>query len=283
MTRRPVGAARWSPAALLCVPLALVLGALLGAPALALLRESVRGEDGGLTAAHYAAVVTHPTYRRALLTSLLLSLVVAAGSTALCLAPAWLLARRRFRGRRALRMTLALPMAFSGVVVGFLFVMLLGRAGAVPKLAERLTGEPWLQGSAYGPLGLALAYLYFEVPRATLTLEGALRRFDARLEDAAKTLGANRWQRLVHVVLPAIRPALLSTFAVTFSASLGSFGVVLILSTRHLTVLPLEVFRRYDALDFAGAAAMSVVLMALALATNLGARALVRRWEVGVG
>ena len=63
---------------------------------------------------------------------------------------------------------------------------------------------PLFSGVAYQISGLFLAYLYFEIPRATLTLESALRKFDVRLEAAAKSLGANRWQRLVCVILPTI-------------------------------------------------------------------------------
>ena len=171
----------------------------------------------------YLDVVTIPRYRAAFLWSVCLSLAVAVFSTVACLAPAWLFVRKEFAGKRWLRGAFALPMSFSGVIVGFLMIIMLGRSGFIPELAQRLTGVPLFSGVAYQISGLFLAYLYFEIPRATLTLESALRKFDVRLEAAAKSLGANRWQRLVCVILPTIWPALISTFAVTFTVSLGSF------------------------------------------------------------
>jgi putative spermidine/putrescine transport system permease protein len=263
-------------ARMLCVPLAGLVALLLLWPGALLVQESLRsGSDGnGLTLSQYARIVLEPKRLRALGWSLGLSAAVAVISTGLCLAPAWMLAHGRFRGKSGLRAVYALPLSFAGVIVGFLMVVMLGRAGFVPHWARRLTGTAWLSSAAYQFGGILLAYLYFEIPRATLTLEAALRRFDLRLVAAARSLGASRRQAWFYVVLPALAPALLSTVAVTFSVSLGSFGVVLILSTRGLSVLPLEIFMAYLAFPFDphGAAAMSTVLIALAFLANYGVR-----------
>lgn len=259
-------------ARLLLLPLVLVLGGLIAWPVLQLVASSLASSTGGWTLANYTALATDGQLRGALLSSVTLSAAVAVGSTFLCLAPAWVLVRWPIRGKRLLRATLALPMSLSGVIVGFLWILMLGRSGLVPQLAEAATGEPWLSGAAYTMLGIASAYLYFEIPRATLSLEAALRKFDFRLEAAARTLGAGRWQRFLWVILPAIWPAVVSTFAITFSVSLGSFGVVLLLSTRSFSVLPLEIFM--ELFSFPSnpplAAAMSVALILLALGFNYG-------------
>jgi putative spermidine/putrescine transport system permease protein len=271
--------AAW-PAPLLCTPLAALLAGLLLWPGGLLLRDSVQGTDGGLTLAHYARLLREPKLVRALLWSLGLSAVVAPSSTLLCLVPAWLLAHGELRGKRVLRAIYALPLSFSGVIVGFLMVVMLGRAGFVPALLQRLTGTAWLSSAAYQWAGIVAAYLYFEIPRATLTLEAALRRLDLRLLAAARSLGARPWQGWLYVLLPALWPALLSTVAVTFSASLGSFGVMLILATRGISVLPLEIFMAYAAppSDRHAAAAMAGVLLATALAVNYAARVWLEPW-----
>jgi putative spermidine/putrescine transport system permease protein len=259
----------------LSLPLLIFTGALLVWPLLLLGWESVIDQNGlGLTLRRYVEIFTLPRHREALTWSLGLSLVVAAFSTTTCLAPAWLFVRKEFAGKRWLRAAFALPMSFSGVIVGFLMIILFGRSGFIPELMQRLVGAPLFSGAAYQLSGLLLAYLYFEIPRATLTLESALRKFDLRLERAAESLGANRWQRLAWVILPNIWPALVSTFAVTFTVSLGSFGVALILSTRQVNLLPLEIFAQYVAVpsDRAMAAAMAVFLTAVALGVNYGVR-----------
>ena len=260
-------------AALLCLPLYTVLLGLLVWPMMLVIKESLAAADG-LTLERFRSLLIVPRYRAALFWSVGLSGAVALISTTICLAPAWLLVRRDFRGKRWLRAALALPMSFSGVIVGFLVVLSIGRAGFIPLVMERFTGYAWLSGAAYQVFGLLLGYMYFEIPRATLTLESALRRFDRRLDDAAESLGARPWQRFIWVTLPALWPPLLSTLTVTFTASLGSFGVLLILSTRKINLLPLEIFTQYLGIgsDRPLAAAMSVCLIAAAFLANYGMR-----------
>jgi putative spermidine/putrescine transport system permease protein len=235
------------------------------------------GGRRGFSLANYAQIVGDPLYRGEAVHSLVLSFAVAAASVVLCLAPAWVMARREFLGKRLLRALLTLPMSFSGIIVGFLAVIMLGRIGFLPRMLERLTGRDLLAGAAYQLTGLVIAYVYFEIPRATLSLESSLRNFDFQLLAASATLGAGRWQRLRHVLLPGLWPALLSTFAITFCVSMGSFGVALILS-RRFSLLPLEIYQQLTGfLDTGLAAAMGVVLVAISFTLNYGLRALAER------
>ena len=267
---------------ILLLPLAALVAAFLVYPLLILFAASLHpGEAAALSLANYEKLLENPDFRTSLLHSVVLSAAVAAGATGLSLGPAWLLARYDFRGKWLLRAGFALPMSLSGIIVGFLTVIMLGRVGFVPKVAEALTGRAWLAGSAYQLTGLVIAYLYFEIPRGMLTLEGALRRFDPALEAAARSLGASRGQRFRWVVWPLIAPVLASTFAVTFSVSLGSFGVALVVS-RRFSVLPLEMFQQFTAaLQTPLASAMAVSLVAIALGVNLAVAHSVRRFFPG--
>lgn len=267
---------------LLLLPLAAIVAALLLVPLGALLYSSVQGSNGlladgraaGATLENYVRFFGSHSSRQALGNSLLVSFGVAAISTLVCLAPAWLLVRHDFRGKNVLRAICTLPMSFSGIIIGFLTVIMLGRIGMIPRAFETLTGRDWLSGLSYSIGGIIIAYLYFEIPRATLTLESAIRKIDPRLELAAASLGAGAWQRLRLVILPLILPALLSTFAVTFSVSLGSFGVVLVLSKRF-SLTPLQIFEQVFAFsNYEVAAAMSVVLIAVGLTVHFAVRKL---------
>lgn len=207
-------------------------------------------------------------YQTALLHSLALSAAAAVVSLLLSLGPAWVLAHQRFPGRDLIRAAISLPLTFSGVLVGFLMVVLLGRIGAIPKVIGLLTGRERFSGAAYTFAGLFLAYLYFEVPRAVMTLEAAFRRFPRELDAAARTLGAGLLERLLRVGLPLAAPALRSTLAVTFSASMGSFGVALIFS-RRFTVAPLEIYAEMTRfLNHEVAGALCLVLAVLTLAAD---------------
>jgi putative spermidine/putrescine transport system permease protein len=200
--------------------------------------------------------------QRALFRSLWFSSLIAAASVIVCLPAALALARGRFRGRALLRAVFAVPLSLSGVVVGFLAVAMLGNAGALPSLL-RIEA---LRGSAFGAGGLAAAYLWFEVPRATLTMEAALAAVDEGLLEAARTLGARPWQVARWVFWPLCAPAVRAAFGVTFAASLGSFGVALVLAARF-PLLPVELYRAFTGtLDDPLAAAMALVLAVAAVA-----------------
>ena len=262
----------------LCLPLGLFLAAVFLLPVAGLLPASLTATPGilgrgleaadGPTLANYARALSPRGELAAFRNSFVLSASVAVASLVLCLPPAWLLARRDFPGKGALRTVLALPLTFSGVIVGFLAILVLGRLGLLPALLAALTGERLLAGSAYTLGGLAAAYVYFEVPRAVLTLEAAFRRLDPEVEEAAATLGAGPWQRLRRIWLPLSWPAVASTLAVTFAASMGSFGVALVLA-RRLSVVPLSIYTQYTGfLDSGLAAALCLLLAAVTLAAN---------------
>lgn len=231
-----------------------------------------------LTLANYALVITDPFLRGTIGLSLVLSAVVSAVSIALCIGPAWLLVRKDFPGKRLFRAILTLPMAFSGVIIGFLAVIMIGRIGFIPQLSKWLFGIPFGEALAYSLTGLGIAYIWFQIPRATLTLESAIRKFDWDLESAAYSLGASTGQVLRHVLLPLLTPAIVSTVAVTFAVSMGSFGVALLLLKRA-SVMPLEIYNQvYANLAFEMAAALSVVLGIMTVGINYG----LRRWSQGV-
>jgi putative spermidine/putrescine transport system permease protein len=257
----------------LCLPLVLLLSLLLFYPLTLLLCRSLR-DGAGFSLGNYLLLFSDAAHGRALFNSVILSTLVASISTLVCLAPAWLFANENFPAKNFVRAIFTLPMSFSGIIVGFLAVIMLGRIGAVPQLFERVTGRNYTAGWAYQLGGLVLAYLYFEIPRATLTLETALRKFDPQLSVAARSLGAGTWQRLRLLILPLIWRPLVSTFAVTFTVSLGSFGVALILSKRF-SVLPLEIFQQMTGFGNQGLmAAMTIALVLLAFVINYSLRSL---------
>ena len=225
-----------------------------------------------LTLRNYTAVFTEPFLRGTLLLSLGLSVAVSVLSIALCIGPAWLLVRKDFPGKRAFRAILTLPMAFSGVIIGFLAVIMIGRIGFIPQLSRGLIGIPLGEALAYSLTGLGLAYIWFQIPRATLTLESAIRKFDWDLESAAHSLGASTLQTFRLVLLPLLTPAIISTVAVTFAVSMGSFGVALLLLKRA-SVMPLEIYNQvYANLAFEMAAALSVVLAIVTVGVNYALR-----------
>jgi putative spermidine/putrescine transport system permease protein len=142
------------------------------------------------------------------------------------------------------------------VVVGFMVIMLAGRqASALHHLAlRRVAGVCLFAG------GLFVGYLYFSIPRVILTVVAAAEKLDPSLEEAARSLGARPWQVVLHVVLPALLPALISSGAICFATSVGAFGTAFTLAT-NIDVLPMTIYNEFTGYaNFATAASLSIVL-----------------------
>jgi putative spermidine/putrescine transport system permease protein len=164
---------------------------------------------------------------------------------------------------------LTFPLAFPGVVVGFMVIMLAGRQGLIGDLTRWVTGEKLV--FAYSMAGLLTGYLYFSIPRVILTVMAAAEKLDRRLEEAARSLGASAWQVIRDVIVPGLRPAFLSAGAICFATAMGAFGTAFTLAT-EIEVLPMTIYTEFTLrANIVVAAALSIILggitwLALALA-----------------
>ena len=214
---------------------------------------AVAGGAGG-----YSAILTEPRFLRSLISTLL----VAAATTAITLFIATImglfLARVRFRGRSTLLALLTLPLAFPGVVVGYLVIMLAGRQGLVAEVSMALGGDRIV--FAYSLAGLLLGYVYFSIPRTLLTLMAAAEKLDPRLEEAARSLGASPFGVLRDVLLPGMAPAMAAAGAICFATATGAFGTAFALASR-IDVLPMVIYTEFTLqANLAVAAALSFLL-----------------------
>lgn len=209
-------------------------------------------------AATYWAVLTEPRYLRSLLQTTLLSSVVTLVALAVAAAVGVCLGRSRFVGRRLLLSVLTLPLSFPGVIVGFFVILIGGRQGPFAEATEALFGERIT--FAYGLTGLFLAYLYFSLPRAIASFTAVAERWDGELEEAARSLGAGRWQIARDVWLPALQPTAVAVGAILFATSMGAFGTAFTLASRF-EVLPITIYNEFtNYANFALAASLSIAL-----------------------
>ena len=203
-------------------------------------------------------MITHPAYFRSLVSTLLLSAVVTAATLVISSVAGLFLTRNRFAGRRLLTAMLTFPLAFPGVVVGFMVILLAGRQGLIGQISEMVLDEKLV--FAYSMAGLFLGYLYFSIPRVILTVMAAAEKLDPRLEEAARSLGAAPWRVVIDVLLPGLKPALISAGAICFATAMGAFGTAFTLATR-INVLPITIYTEFtNYANFATAAALSIVL-----------------------
>lgn len=219
------------------------------------------GGTGKLGWSAYAAIVTGSNY----FSALLWTLGVAAATTVITLLISGIagvfLQRHKFPGNAALVSMLTLPLAFPGVVIGFMVIMLAGRQGLIGTITEAITGEKLV--FAYSMAGLFMGYVYFSIPRTILTVMAATEKLDPKLEEAARSLGASQWRVMLDVIIPGLKPAFISSGAICFATAVGAFGTAFTLATR-INVLPMVIYTEFTlSANIAMAAALSFVLGAI--------------------
>lgn len=248
-------------------PTAIVFGAFFLLPLVRLFAIGGSG-PGGFEA--YGAILVDSRYVGSLISTIVLSAAVTAATLVISGIAGLFLSRNVFPGRDLLVSMLTLPLAFPGVVIGFLVIMLAGRQGLIGAITEALTGDRVV--FAYSMLGLFTGYVYFSIPRTILTVMASAEKLDPRLEEAARSLGARPWRVVRDVILPGLKPALIAAGAICFATSMGAFGTAFTLATQ-INVLPMTIYTEFTLeANIAAAAALSFVLGAVTWAVLALAR-----------
>jgi putative spermidine/putrescine transport system permease protein len=249
--------------ALCFLPLAIFTLAFLALPLVRLILASGEGEAGW---AIYLEILQKPRYLSTLIQTVVISVLVTIAALAVSTTAGLFLVRNRFPGRGVLLSILTLPLAFPGVVVGFMIILLGGRQGLINQIT------PGHVVFAYSAFGLFLGYLYFSIPRVLLTVMAAAEKIDPALEEAALTLGASPYRIVCDVLLPALMPAMIAAGAIAFATAMGAFGTAFTLAT-NIDVLPMVIYTEFTlSANIAMASALSVILGLVTWAMLLIAR-----------
>jgi len=204
------------------------------------------------------------------------SAIAAAINTVLGLIVAWVLVRYRFPGRRAVDALVDLPFALPTAVAGIALSALYARNGWLGAPLEKLGIKV-----AYTPLGVVLALTFIGLPFVVRTLQPILAELSKESEEAAATLGATRFQTMRRVILPMLTPALLTGTAMAFARAVGEYGSVIFIAGNLpgiSEIAPLLIIIRLNENDYAGAAAIGVIMLAVSLVMLLALN-LLQAWS----
>ncbi len=195
------------------------------------LRWSAIGDVGG-----------DPDLRRVLWFTTWQAVVCTVIAVVVGLAPAYVLARYRFPGRRVLLALVTVPFVLPTVVVGSAFLALL------PTSMHRTVGA------------IVIAHVWVNLAVVIRTVGSLVSQLDPRLADAASTLGASPWRVMRHVTLPLLRPAIVASASIVFLFCFTSFGIVRVLGGPSHPTLEVEIWRRTaQTLDLRTAAVLALV------------------------
>ncbi|WP_438273972.1 sulfate ABC transporter permease subunit CysT [Nitrobacter sp.] len=174
----------------------------------------------------------------------------------------WALVRYRFPGRRIFDAIVDVPFALPTAVAGIALTTLFAQNGWLGAPLAELGIKV-----SFTPLGIFVAMVFIGIPFVVRTVQPVLIDLDPEIEEAAASLGANRWQTVSRVILPSLLPALLTGFALAFARAVGEYGSVIFIAGNLPNVseiAPLLIVIRLSEFRYADATAIAVVMLVVA-------------------
>ena len=189
------------------------------------------------------------------------SLIAALINAVFGLATAWVLVRYTFPGKKIIDALVDLPFALPTAVAGIALTAVYSSNGWIGGFLESNGIKV-----AFTPLGIIVALTFIGLPFVVRTVQPVLQDLEAETEEAAASLGANRWQTFVKIILPAIWPALLTGFALAFARAIGEYGSVIFIAGNVPMVseiTPLIIITKLEQYEYASATAIAVVMLVI--------------------
>ena len=235
------------------------VGILVVLPLAIMVRRTFQGGLGAFVDAITSAEATH---------AIKLSVMVAGEAlilnTVFGVGVALLLTRYRFPGRRVLSAFIDLPVSVSPVIAGLALILVYGSSGWFGSLLSGIGYQV-----IYATPGMVLATAFVSLPLVVRELVPVLQEIGLEQDQAARSLGANAWQRFWRITLPGIRWALAYGVVLSLARALGEFGAVRVVAGNVLgqtQTMPLLAAQRYQDFDESGAYAVAFVMVAIAVA-----------------
>jgi len=177
---------------------------------------------------------------------------------------AWVLVRYEFPFKRLVDALVDLPFALPTAVAGIALTALYSQNGWIGQMLPFKV--------SYTPVGVFVALTFIGLPFVVRTLQPVLEDLNHEVEEAAATLGANRWQTFTKVIFPVLTPALITGFALAFARALGEYGSVIFIAGNMPMVseiTPLLIITKLEQYDYQGATAIAVVMLVSAFSLLL--------------
>jgi sulfate transport system permease protein len=172
---------------------------------------------------------------------------------------AWVLVRYNFFGKKIIDALVDLPFALPTAVAGITLATLYSKNGWIGHWLEPLGIKV-----ANTQIGIFIALTFIGLPFIVRTVQPILEDLDPELEEAASSLGANRWQVFWRVIFPMLTPALLTGFALAFARALGEYGSVIFIAGNipmKTQITPVIIMGELDMFDYGKATAIAVVML----------------------
>lgn len=189
------------------------------------------------------------------------SLIGASINAIFGLLTAWVLVRYDFIGKKLIDAFVDFPFALPTAVAGIALTAVYAKNGWIGSVLE-----PAGFKVAFTPVGVVVALTFIGLPFVVRTVQPVLEDLESETEEAAASLGANRWQTFYKVIFPALFPALMTGFALAFARAVGEYGSVIFIAGNMPMVseiTPLIIITKLEQYDYTGATAVAVVMLVI--------------------
>lgn len=211
----------------------------------------------------FLRIITSPRTLAALRITVTAAAVATVFNALYGLLMAWVLVRYDFPGKRLLDALMDIPFALPTAVAGLSLTALFSANGWFGPIVALTNIQ-----IVYTIWGIILAMTFTSIPFVVRTVQPVLEDLDPALEQAAVTLGAKPWTIFARVIFPAIMPAFLAGATIAFARSLGEFGAVVFIAgnkPNETEIASLLAYIRLEEYDYAGASAIALVMLVMAL------------------
>ncbi len=218
-------------------------------------------KTSSLSFQQFWAVVTAERTLAAYRLSFGTALVSAGVNAVFGLMMAWVLVRYSFPGKRLVDALVDFPLALPTAVAGITLTELYAPTGWIGHVLQAIGIK-----AAFTPLGIIVALTFIGLPFVVRTIQPVLEDLDPQIEEAAASLGADRWQTVRLVIVPVVFPALLAGVTLAFSRAVGEYGSVIFIAGNmplKTEIAPLLIMTKLEQYDYAGATAIAIGMLVI--------------------
>ncbi|NLC54707.1 MAG: iron ABC transporter permease [Erysipelothrix sp.] len=232
-----------------------IFGLFLVYPFFSLFLRSIISPDGNFTLKNFNTFFTYKYYYTTLGRSLLVSTITTVLAVLIGVPFAYVITRYNVWGKRIINIMVIMSLMSPPFIGAYSWIMLLGRNG----LFTNFLGSIGINvPTIYGFAGIILVFTLKFYPFVFIYVSGALNSIDASLEEAAESLGSNKFIRILNVTLPVILPTIAAGAIMVFMSSLADFGTPMLIGEGY-KVLPVLVYEEYMS-EIGGNAGMAATL-----------------------
>jgi len=229
-------------------------------PLYAVLAQSFFTDSGSLTLQYYKETLSHSDNIQVLVNTIVLGLFVSAISTIIVFIFAYAHAYIKLPFKKLFNLIAILPLISPPFALAMSFIMLFGQQGFVSKVILGIQNS-----NVYGFRGLATVQILTFFPVAYLVLVGLLKQIDPSMEEAARNLGATRWQTFRTILLPLLKPGIANSFLLVFIQTVADFGNPMVIGGNFNTMAAQVYLQAMGNYDIKGGTALATVLLSLSV------------------